>query len=184
MKSNLVPHPEMAPSAISSVTAEIARVEEGMFVIRFAALGDVRNLRIPEPVRYASRQEELWQTTCFEAFIRLRESRSYLEFNFAPSTGWAAYRFGSYRRGREDLAIPPPHFDVELHTNRLEVVVAVDTSELPAFPDGDVWRINLAAVIEECSGVKSFWALAHPPGKPDFHHPDCFTLELPAASQA
>ena len=27
----------------------------------------------------------------------------------------------------------------------------------------------------------SYWALAHPPGKPDFHHPDCFALELPAA---
>jgi hypothetical protein len=23
--------------------------------------------------------------------------------------------------------------------------------------------------------------LAHPPGKPDFHHSDCFALELPAA---
>jgi hypothetical protein len=22
--------------------------------------------------------------------------------------------------------------------------------------------------------------LAHPPGKPDFHHSDCFALELPA----
>jgi len=26
--------------------------------------------------------------------------------------------------------------------------------------------------------------LAHPPGKPDFHHPDCFALELPPASEA
>ena len=40
--------------------------------------------------------------------------------------------------------------------------------------------IGLSAVIEETDGTKSYWALRHPPGPPDFHHPDCFALELPA----
>jgi hypothetical protein len=40
-------------------------------------------------------------------------------------------------------------------------------------------RVGLAAVVEETSGHRSYWALAHPPGKPDFHHADCFTLEVP-----
>src|ERR1700731_13306 len=40
------------------------------------------------------------------------------------------------------------------------------------------WRIGLAAVIEETSGHKSYWALAHPPGKADFHHSDSFALEF------
>ena len=43
------------------------------------------------------------------------------------------------------------------------------------------WRLGLSAVIEDTSGGKSYWALAHPPGKPDFHHADCFALELPPA---
>ena len=46
------------------------------------------------------------------------------------------------------------------------------------------WRLGLAAVIEETSGRKSYWALAHPPGKPDFHHSDCFALEFLADSVA
>jgi hypothetical protein len=37
-------------------------------------------------------------------------------------------------------------------------------------------------VIEETSGGKSYWALAHPPGKPDFHHADGFVYELPVVS--
>jgi hypothetical protein len=53
--------------------------------------------------------------------------------------------------------------------------------EDPALPSGRDWLMGLSAIIEESDGTKSFWALAHPPGKPDFHHPDCFTLELPAA---
>lgn len=42
-------------------------------------------------------------------------------------------------------------------------------------------KLNLAAVIEENDGTKSYWALHHPdPEKPDFHHPDSFVLKLPA----
>jgi len=37
----------------------------------------------------------------------------------------------------------------------------------------------ITAVIEEADGTKSYWALAHPAEKPDFHHPDGFVLELP-----
>jgi hypothetical protein len=33
-------------------------------------------------------------------------------------------------------------------------------------------------VLEENDGGKSYWALAHSPAKPDFHHTDCFALEL------
>jgi hypothetical protein len=33
-------------------------------------------------------------------------------------------------------------------------------------------------VIEDTSGHKSYWALAHPPGKADFHHSDSFALEF------
>ena len=36
----------------------------------------------------------------------------------------------------------------------------------------------VSAVIEDDSGALSYWALRHPPGKPDFHHPDAFAMEL------
>ena len=45
-------------------------------------------------------------------------------------------------------------------------------------------KLALSAVIEELDGTKSYWALAHPPGKPDFHHPDCFALTLEARGRA
>jgi hypothetical protein len=40
--------------------------------------------------------------------------------------------------------------------------------------------MEVSAVIEENSGAKSYWALKHPPGKPDFHHADGFDLTLSA----
>jgi hypothetical protein len=48
-------------------------------------------------------------------------------------------------------------------------------------PKDGVWRLGLSAVIEETNGTISYWAVAHPPGKADFHHSDCFALELTAA---
>ena len=39
-------------------------------------------------------------------------------------------------------------------------------------------RIALSAVVETEDGALSFWALRHPPGKPDFHHAEGFALRL------
>ena len=46
--------------------------------------------------------------------------------------------------------------------------------------DGLVGKVGLSVVIEDTDGTKSYWALAHPPGAPDFHHPTCFAATLPA----
>jgi hypothetical protein len=73
--------------------------------------------------------------------------------------------------------IGAPYFDVQSNDAGFELQVALDLSNLPL--DGP-WRLGLSAVIEEASGRLSYWALTHPPGKPDFHHSDCFALELPA----
>jgi hypothetical protein len=54
----------------------------------------------------------------------------------------------------------------------------LDLSDWPASSD---WRLGLSAVIEETNGRKSYWALTHPPGQPDFHHSDCFAAELSSA---
>jgi hypothetical protein len=45
----------------------------------------------------------------------------------------------------------------------------------------DTWQLGLSAVIEEKIARKTYWALRHPPGRPDFHHSDGFALEIPAA---
>jgi len=38
--------------------------------------------------------------------------------------------------------------------------------------------IAVSAVVEDQDGLLSYWALRHPPGKPDFHHADAFALVL------
>lgn len=125
----------------------------------------------PAPVR-ADRLDDLWQGTCFELFVPGRQEPLYSEFNFSPSTAWAAYDFSSYRTGMRDRAAT-----VNAVISRLPDGVHVRFDYVNLEP-GPV-HAGLAAVLEEVGGTKSYWALAHAPGTPDFHNPACFTAALP-----
>lgn len=138
------------------------------------------HLRLPEWTS-PERSDRLWEKTCFELFVRPATLETYVEFNFSPSTQWAAYQFERYREGMRDLSVA---IEPDIQRGEIEVgyVIEVDV-DLSPFPNS-ILGIGLSAVIEEEDGTKSYWALAHPPGKPDFHHKDCFALELapPGAS--
>jgi hypothetical protein len=125
------------------------------------------------------RADDRWQTTCFELFLGANADLAYSEFNFSPSERWAAYSFNDYRAGMTELAVAVPPVITHVSGERLFVM----TVKMEAPPTG-VDSIGLSAVIEESDGTKSYWALAHPPGKPDFHHPTCFTATLPPPSAA
>lgn len=79
-----------------------------------------------------------------------------------------------------DVLIDAPPIDVEAGDDVLELTVAFDVSEVAMLGPNETWELGLSAVIEETDGTKSYWALRHPPGPTDFHHADCFALELAA----
>jgi hypothetical protein len=164
----LLPHPDSAPRAISSIMVDVTRPGPRLLTLRYLVGGDIAALLLPR-TRPSARADELWQHTCFEAF--LANPPGYLEFNFSPSTEWAAYRFDSHRTGMREARIMPP---------KVETLIGFDRFELRAELAMPVLGpMALAAVIEEKDGTISHWALAHPEGLPDFHDPAGFALQLP-----
>jgi hypothetical protein len=130
----------------------------------------------------STRTAELWRHTCFEALVGASRGATYYEFNFAPSMRWAAYRFSDHRSGMQVAsAISAPRVEVQSNGKCCKLQASLELDRLSILPSDAVWRLGLSVVIEEMSGRKSYWALAHPPGKADFHHSDCFAHELPAA---
>ena len=125
------------------------------------------------------RADELWRHTCFEAFIAVPGTRAYYEFNFSPGLDWAAYRFEAYREGMTAPALQSPAVTVRRDAHGLELAASVALESLALPAAAARLRLALAAVIETADGRVDYWALAHPAGKPDFHHPQGFTLELP-----
>lgn len=179
-------HPESVCSAVTQIEVDVARPRARSLALVYIITGKIGDLLLPPAAVAVARTDELWRHTCFEAFVRVAPGAAYYEFNFAPSTQWAAYRFDGYRSGlRVAAEIGAPRIEMETSPGRyilqasLELDRAVASSENGA-GDGKIapWRLGLSAVIEEAGGRRSYWALAHPPGKPDFHHSDCFALEV------
>lgn len=170
----LTHHAQSAGSAKLRVDVQAFRNGD-VLRIRYTLHG-LGDLKIPAASR-STRADELWRHTCLEAFVRSAKDDGYYEFNFAPSTEWAAYRFDGYRQGMRPADVPAPRIEVRRADGRFEL-----RAEVSGLPEGP-WRIGLSAVIEETGGPLSYWALAHPAGKPDFHNADCFALELPETAR-
>jgi len=169
-------HPDSLCKAVTDIALDVAQPRAGSLLLCYAVTGNIAGLILPA-VTVPARADELWRHTCFEAFVRSALDGSYYELNFAPSTEWAAYQFSGYRTGmRVADEIGAPKIEVASTPERFTLQTTVAMSELAG---SSRWQLGLSAVIEEANGRKSFWALAHPPGKPDFHHSDCFAGELP-----
>ena len=173
-KHRLIPHPDFPCPAVEAVGAKVTRAPGGAILIDYVVIGRIAALRLPPPAAPVP-ADELWRHTCFEAFVADEAGAGYLEYNLAPSSAWAAYRFDAYRAGMRAATVAPPSIAVSVDTERLALAARLD------LPHGGAGRLGLSAVIEDRQGNISYWALAHPQGAPDFHHGDCFALELPAA---
>lgn len=147
--------------SIRAVTATITATPDGCKA-EFRLDGHIPAIIIPAAVAPA-RRDNLWQTTCFEIFWQPLGDTAYREFNLSPSGHWAAYEFEAFRTGMrnapvEAITIACSHDEAGL------VLTAHITADLP-----DPAQVALNTVVEHTDGGKQYWALAFPPGKPEFH---------------
>ena len=165
---NLIPHPATPCPALERIEVRVSRGVDGSLELGFVLHGDPAQLSIP-PVRSPGPADELWHHTCCEAFVGVRGDAAYREFNFSPSGQWAAYAFSDYRQ-RDESVTPAgePTIGRRLLPGRLELFSHVPAELLP--PPQSTLQLGLSAVIETLDGHLSYWALAHPAPRPDFHH--------------
>jgi hypothetical protein len=174
----LVCHPETRSTAVRSIRADVTRAADGVLAVRYRVEGDIGRLRVPPP-RPPGIAEDLWHHTCCEMFVASKGSTAYHELNFGPSGEWAAYAFARYRDGSllADDGLNP-RISVRITSEALALEARVQLGRLSPPYAGARLVLGLSVVIEDVSGTLSRWALRHPPGRPDFHHPDAFALEL------
>ena len=168
VRHRLQPHPAAPPRATTAVDCVVAAQGPGCWRLHFDVAA-ARDVLVWPPAKAPGRTDGLWKTTCFELFLRRPGEAGYFEFNLSPSREWAAYAFDGYRQAMTDLNVAAPV---------IEAASGALTASVTA-PRPGPWLASLSAVIEEADGKTSYWALAHPSDKPDFHHPDSFVLDLP-----
>ena len=183
MHCALTIHPDSRCPAVTGIEVDVARVGGATLTLDYLLTGNVGALKFPRPQWLTVRADELWKHTCFEAFVRTEGVDPYYEFNFATSMRSAAYGFDSYRSGMRVLEqMGETRIATQSDKAHCHLTVGLDLGSLPQLSPDAVWRLGLSAVIEDASGGLSYWALAHPPGKPDFHHADSFAVGLPPSA--
>ena len=173
-------HAQSLAGGIEGIGVTITRGTSGEVTLTYRVSGETGALEIPAQST-PHRINGLWKNTCFELFIGNFEDENYLEYNFSPSRQWAAYQFAGYRSDRVELETKAPIITV---AQAADALILTATIALP-----DAWqerslRVGISAVMATKSGDISYWAVTHPPGKPDFHHKDCFAVQLEARSAA
>lgn len=168
-RATLIPHPNAQGGPAEKIAVEYERRAAQLW-LRFIVEGDPHLIQWPAKLS-PGRADGLWRQTCFEAFVST--DSGYREFNLSPSDQWASYRFAGYREG---MSPADEGAVVDGLDGGADYVALEGRIDLPE----DALHLALSAVIEDIEGDKTYWALAHPSDKPDFHHPDSFTLMLPA----
>ena len=160
-------HSDSGSPSVADVKVQFER--DGLLLwLRFVVEGEVDRIMWPVEADQG-RADDLWRHTCFEAFVTTDDG--YVEYNLSPSGRWASYRFDGPRAGmrRADEVATVEGLDGASDMVALEARIEL--------PHGAL-RLGLSAVIESVDGEMSYWALAHPSTRPDFHHPDSFILDL------
>jgi hypothetical protein len=173
-------HAQSPAGGIEGIGVTITRGTSGEVTLTYRVSGETGALEIPARST-PQRIDGLWKNTCFELFIGNFEDKNYLEYNFSPSRQWAAYQFAGYRSDMVELETKAPNIRVTQAADAFTLTATIALT--------DAWRerglrVGISTVIATKSGDISYWALAHPPGKPDFHHKDCFAVQLEARSAA
>lgn len=170
-------HPAAPCTGFRRFEAGVEQLSSGELRFHYRIEGDLEGLSFPEQIT-ARRRDELWRHTCCEAFLRADRQAGYYEYNFSPSTAWALYRFSAYRKGMAAVAVPrAPRIVAEFTRETFDLEAVVDLK--PWVRPNRMLFVGLCAVIETRDGALSYWAMRHPPGRPDFHRPDAWALELP-----
>lgn len=147
------------------------------FTISYSLTSAISELVISAPADIPERRNNIWQETCFEFFLGLKDAERYWEFNLSPSGHWNVYRFKTYREARqEEEAFTSLPFNVISSTDAFMLDLEFDLDKI--IPADETLKVGISAVIKQRDGNTSYWALAHTGQKTDFHKRESFIIEL------
>lgn len=176
MKFILQPFPTAQPLPDVQITGNITR-NENKLNLDYTLKGNLAEVDIASPSDTPARKDELWQDTCFEFFIGIKDTPGYWEFNLSPSRDWNVYCFTGYRQGMvEETAFTEFPFIVERRLDNLALSLDLDLAKI-LFTEAAI-EVAITTVIKDKNSEVSYWALTHRGAAADFHLRESFVIEL------
>lgn len=157
------------------ITGEIIR-DNNILTVHYRLKGDLGEIEIPAVEKLPMRKNELWETSCFELFLGIKDTPIYWEFNLSPSGDWNIYFFESYRQSMQlENKVESLPFNILRDSNALYLGLEFNLDCLSIVENLDV---SITTVIKSKEGDISYWALKHCGEEADFHLRDSFLLAI------
>lgn len=128
-----------------------------------------------------ARRDYLWQHTCFELFVGIKNKTAYREINLSPAQAWNCYQFEQYRQPAQ---MPPvPAQDIQLlqlqaQPQKLEAILDLQQFLQTNECQWDDLVFGLTSVIKLKNNSELYFALNHSTAQPDFHCKRDWTASL------
>ena len=159
-----------------------AHWQDGLLTLHYSLSGALQPILLPASAAEQRRRDELWQTTCFEAFLGRPGQPKYWEINLAPSGDWNLYALSDYRTGLQpEASVSQLPFTMDrLQSDpadpqtlqRLDLEVVVDLSALIR-ADAPL-ELSATTVLEHRELGCTYWAWRHTGPEADFHRRESF----------
>lgn len=158
------------------ITGNIARCADTL-ALSYELLDPLAKVMLPPLADKPARKNELWQETCFEFFLGIKNFEQYWEFNLSPAGHWNIYHFDAYRQGmQEEIAFTSLPFSIQNQSDALLLALKIDLAKLVQADQTLV--VAISTVIKHRNNEVTYWALTHPGPQADFHRRDSFIVEL------
>ncbi len=163
------------PVAQAELNCQVSLDSHSLF-LKYALNRHLDEVFLPTPKRAPERKWDLWESTCFEFFIKKSGAKNYLEFNFSPEHDWNLFFLSDVRvnEGEENSFTGDRlEFKSQRAGSLYTLEVAVRLAGLKVFsglsPMEEPLEVGISTVIKKTSGELEYWALTHPEEEPDFH---------------
>lgn len=164
-KISLHNHPTTPATWIENVIVT-CDYDADKIILIYQIIGDITLLQLPPLSNLPNRADNLWQHTCFEAFIAEKNTTKYCEWNFSPSRQWQLYEFTNYRSSRTLPKMSVPQIYTTVTAEQFTLTAHIPNT---CYPINTKLRLGLAVILQDTTNKIYYWALKHPPDEPDFH---------------
>ena len=160
------------PTRDLSIVAAIESPASGIIQLGFWLNDPMQQIIWTDKVAGHPRLDFLWEHTCFELFIGIRDQDQYIEVNLSPSGAWQSYHFEEYRYPE---TMPPPLNSkielVELKRTGFGLTATIDINLFlhhHKIAMKDLF-VGISAVIQTTAKTHYF-AMQHSSPEADFHN--------------
>lgn len=160
------------PTQDLGLIAAIETPNTGILQIGFWVNDPNQSIQWQSTVKNHTRQDYLWENTCFEVFIGVKGQDFYREINLSPTLSWQAYQFEEYRYPE---TMPPQAADdielIDAQRTKFGLTAILDINPFLHSQNVKIKNIfmGLSAVIQT-DGQQHFFAMQHSGQHADFHN--------------